>query len=202
MHAALARVVDERRKDALRLAEVLGDAASRVAADERADRNSAQGGGRVDTGAEMGVVRLALRGVGGEVVVVVGERGQDEPVVLERLANALCLGVVEGVGLDVACRERPVTQVRPRGELERLVAVCLRPRCDVLEAALGHAGGEEAELHVATARRSTAVSSLTATSTQRCSREDARTASVISAARRPSENVGIPSGAEPLRTPP
>jgi hypothetical protein len=41
LHAALARVVDERRKDALRLAEVLGDAASRVAADECADRNSA-----------------------------------------------------------------------------------------------------------------------------------------------------------------
>ena len=149
----------------------------------------------------MGVVRLPLRGVGREVVVVVGERGQDEPVIVERMANALCLGVVEGVGLDVAGRERPVTQMRPGRELERLVAVCLRPLCDVLEAALGHAGGEEAELHVATARGSAAVSWLTATSTQRCSREEAKTASVISAARRPSENVGIPSGAEPLRIP-
>jgi hypothetical protein len=122
-------------------------------------------------------------------------------VILERLANAVCLGVVEGVGLDVAGRERPVTQVRPGRELERLVAVCLRPLGDVLEAALGHAGGEESKLHVATARGSTAVCSLTATSTQPCAREEARTASVISAARRPSENVGIPSGAEPLRTP-
>ena len=71
-------------------------------------------------------------------------------MIVERLANAVRLGVVEGVGFDVAGR----TAGHPgaaRRRLERLVAVCLRPRGDVLEAALGHAGGEEAELHVATA---------------------------------------------------
>ena len=59
----------------------------------------------------MSVVRLAFGGVGREVVVVVGERGQDEPVIVERSANAVCLGVIEGVGLDVAGRERRVIDV-------------------------------------------------------------------------------------------
>ena len=195
-HAALARVVDERREDALGLAQVLGDAAAGVAADEGADGDAAEGRCRVDAGAEVRVVGLALGGVGGEVVVVVRERRQGEPVLVEGSANALRLGIVEDVCLDVARGERPVAEVRPGGELERLVAVRSRPRGDLLEAALGHARGQEAELHVATA------GSRLATSTQRSSRDEARTASVIDAARSPSENVGIPSTVEPLRTAP
>jgi hypothetical protein len=42
--------------------------------------------------------------------------------------------------------------------------------------------------------------SIAATSTHACSRAEARTASVIRAARRPSANTGIPSGATPSRT--
>jgi hypothetical protein len=201
-HAALARVVDERRKDTLGLPQILGDAASRIAADERADGDAAEHRCRVDTGAEMRVVGLALRVVGCEVVVVVRERGQNEPVLVERSANALGLGLVESVRLHVARREGPVAQVRPGGELERLIPIASCPRSDVLEAALGHARGQEAELQVATARESTEGVRLAATSTQRSSRDEVRTASVISAARSPSENIGIPSTAEPLRMPP
>ena len=144
------------------------------------------------------MVALSLRGLGREVVVVVRERRKDEPVLVERSVNTLGLGVVERVGLDVAGRERAVSEVRPGGELQRLVAVAGRPGSDLLEAAFRHAGGQKAELHVATARESSVTAS---TSTHRSSREDVKTASVMCAARSPSEKVGIPSAVEPLRTP-
>ena len=43
LHAALAGVVDEWRKDAFGLAQVLGDRSSRVSPDERPDRDAAEG---------------------------------------------------------------------------------------------------------------------------------------------------------------
>src|SRR5215210_9468313 len=142
----------------------------------------------------MRVVRVALGGVGGEIVVVVGERGKGEAVFVEGLAHTLRLRLVEGVCLHVARGERPVAQVRPGGELERLVPVRACPGGDLIEAALGHARGEEAKLHV------TAGSRLVATSTQRDSRAEVSTASVMWAARRPSANVGIAATGEPSRT--
>lgn len=60
----------------------------------------------------------------------------------------------------------------------------------------GDRGRDDAHVQV----HVTAGSRLAATSTQRSSRAEVRTASVISAARRPSENVGIPATAEPRRT--
>ena len=47
-HAALAGVVDERRKDALGLAQVLGDGVSGVATDEGPDRYAAERSRSVD----------------------------------------------------------------------------------------------------------------------------------------------------------
>jgi hypothetical protein len=191
-------VVDERREDALRLTQVVGNGATRVAADERADGNASQLGGDVDAGAQVGVVALALGGIGRKVVVVVRERGDDEPVLLEDPADALRLrgGSAVAVRPDVARREGAVAELRPGGELERLVAVGPCPGGDLLEAALRHAGGEEAELHQAAVLDAAGVR---ATSTQRSSRAEVRTASVISDARRPSVKVGIPSTSAPPR---
>ena len=193
------RVVDERREDALGLAQVLGDAAAGIAADERADGHAAERGRRVDARAHVRVVGVALGRVRIEVVVVVGERREDEAVVVERAADAIGLGLVERVGRDVAGGEGTVAQLRPGGELERLVAVRAGPRRDLLEAALGHAGGEEAELHRATARVSEASGRLPpATSTQVSPAAEASTASVICAARRPSAKSGSPSDGAPV----
>ena len=145
--SAFARVLHERREDPLGLTEVVGDAASRVATDERAHRHAAERCCSVDAGAEMLVVALALCWIGREVVVVVRECGEDEAVVGQGLPDPLFLGRVEGVGLDVARGERPVAERGPGGELEGLVPACARPDRDLLEAAIGHAGGQEAELH-------------------------------------------------------
>ena len=55
-HAALACVVDQRRKHAFGLTEILGHAESGVAADERADGDAAERGRRVDARPQMRVV--------------------------------------------------------------------------------------------------------------------------------------------------
>ncbi len=183
-HAALAGVVDQRRQHALGLAQVLGDAERVVAADEGADRDAAELCGGVDAGAQVGMDRLALGGVGVQVVVVVGERRELEPVVVEGAADAVGLGVVELVGGEVAGDERAVAEPRPGGELERFVAV-RHPaqRGDLLERALRHAGAQQPELHRAPPRPRLG------------SRADSSTASVMRAARRPSASGGSPSAA-------
>ena len=158
------------------------------------DGDAAERGGGVDARAHVRVHGLALGRIGVEVVVVVGERGQGEAVAVERRADALGLGVVERVGGHVACGEGAIAQPRPRRQLERLVLVRAGPGGHVLEASLGHAGAEEAQLHVATASR------VAATSTHSPVDADASTASVMRVARRPSANTGRPSGARPVRT--
>ena len=200
-HAAVAGVVDQGREDAFGLTQVLGDAVPGIAADERSDGHAPKRSSRVDAGAQMGVIGLPLARVGGEVVVVVRECGQGKAVLVQRTAHALGLGLVEGVRLDVARGKRSATELRPGGELECFVAIGSRPRGDALEGALGHAGRQEAELHGPTAEESTSGAGLTGTSIHRSSREEVRTASVIRAARRPSENVGIPSTGTPSRMP-
>ena len=200
-HAALARVVDERREDTLRLAQVLGHALSGVAADEGPDGYAAERSRSVDAPTEVRVILLALRGIRAEVVVVVRERGDDETVPVESAPNSLLLGLVECLGLDVARGERPVAELRPCSELERLVAVVARPGGDLLEAAFRHARGEEPELHDATASEPATAAWVASTSTHCPSRDDeASTASVIDAARSPSAKVGVPSGRVPPRT--
>ena len=190
-HAALAGVVDERREDALGLAQVLGDAAAGVAADERADGHAAERGGGVDAGAQVGVDRLALGRVGVQVVVVVGERRQRRGRCARaprararpprrRSASAATWLRGEGPVAELAATPRARA---PRSRSRRPSAAI------VLERALGHAGGEEAELHAATAslgRRH--VDPLAARA------PSASTASVMRAARRPSANVGQPVG--------
>src|SRR5918994_3578769 len=181
-HAPLAGVVDEGREYPLGLAQVLGHAAPRIAADESPHRDASERGRRVDAGANVGVDRLALARVRMQVVVVVGERREGEAVIVERLPNALGLRLVERLGRDVRSRERPVAEPGPGGQLECLVAVAARPRGDLLQRAVRHAGGQQAELHGG------------GTSVQLRLRLDSSTASVIWTALRPSVSSGSPSG--------
>src|SRR5215207_9185763 len=122
-----------------------------------------------------------------EIVVVVRQRRELQPMAIERAADPLDLGGVEPVRGDVAGRERAVAELRPGRELEGLVGVLRRPGRDLLEPSLRHAGGEEAELHPEK------------TSTQPRSRADSSTASVIRSERSPSERPGSPSAASPVR---
>ena len=85
-----------------------------------------------------------------QVVVVERERGEAQPVALERLLRPLDLGLVVAVAGDVAGDERPVPKARPRGELERVEAVRAGPRGHIVERAIRHAGAQEPELHCAT----------------------------------------------------
>ena len=96
----------------------------------------------------------------------------------------------EALDGEVAGGERPVVLARPGGDLQRLVAVGAGPGRDLLQRPLGHAGGEQPEPHEGTCAGA-------GTSTQRCSRAEASTASVIRAARSPSANTGMPSGVSP-----
>ena len=184
LDSALAGVGDERREDPLGLAEVLGDASGGVAPDERPHGDAPEGGGGIHARLDVGVDCLSLLGVGVEVVVVVGERGAREPVLGERRVHAVHLGVVEGVGGDVARGERPVAEPRPRCQLEGLVALTGGELGDLLEPPLGHARREEAELQAST-------------STHCLDSAERRTASVIRVARSPSSRVGSPSGRAP-----
>jgi hypothetical protein len=61
------------------------------------------------------VVGLALGGVRVEVVVVVGERRQDQAVAFEGAADPLGLGAVEGIGRYMRGGEGAVADRRPGG---------------------------------------------------------------------------------------
>ena len=58
-------------------------------------------------------------------------------MVVERTADTIGLVLVEAVHPDVARRERPVTELRPCGELECFVAVVPGPPSDLLEGGSG-----------------------------------------------------------------
>jgi hypothetical protein len=184
LHPALARVVDQRRHQPLGCTQVFADRGTRVATDEGADRDAAERGGGVDAGPQVGVDRGALVEVGVQVVVVVGEGRELQPVLLEGGVDAVGLGGVEAVGGDVGGGEGTVAERRPGGQLQRLVAVPAGPGRDLLERALGHAGAEHPQLHGAT-------------STQARCRADSSTASVTRTARSPSASRGRPSGSAP-----
>ena len=125
-----------------------------------------------------------------QVVVVVRKRRERQSVSVERGSHAVALCAIERVSRDVTRHERAVARARPGRELERVKAVGAGPGSDVLERSLGHARCEEPQLHAGI--------SIAATSTQRSSRADVSTASVMRAARSPSANVGSPSGREPV----
>ena len=87
LHALLARVADEVGPDAAEALEVLRQRPVLVVADERADDLDAERGRRVDDLAQMAVDLLAVPVVRVEVVRVVGERGDLEPVPVEDVAH-------------------------------------------------------------------------------------------------------------------
>ena len=147
----------------------------RVATDERADGRALEPGGGVDAGVEVPVVRRPLVRVGVKVVVVVADRGDLQPVAGEELERLLGLGVAEPVDVEVGRRERAVAESRPGRDLEGLELLGLGPCADVGEAALGHAGREESELHDALSFNS----SWTAMSSHRWAAAERSTAAVI-----------------------
>src|SRR2546426_1314725 len=98
----------------------------------------------------MNVHRLAVAVVGMEVVRVVRERGDLEPVLPERLVY---LGRIEGLDVDVrhagvAARFAAIS--RPARDLERLEALRCGPGGDLGEREIREGGGQEPELHVGT----------------------------------------------------
>src|SRR3954471_12964278 len=134
-----------------------------MAADERPDRDAAEERRGIDARADVRVDGLALGRIGMQWVVVVGQPAEGQAVVVEELEDPLRLALVEAIlDAQMAGRERAVAELRPGGELQRLVAVRTGPGGDVLERALRHAGREEAELH-------RGASTAAGTSTQRCS---------------------------------
>ena len=148
-----------------------------VVADEGADDLDAELGGGVDDLQEVGVHLGAVRVVRMEVVRVVGERGDLEPVAVEQLAH---LARVEGVDVDVRHARVPAPlspAARPAGDLERLEALGGRPLGDLAERQVGQRSGQEAELH-------------RSTSTQRSSRAERAIASPRRISSWPSAKVG------------
>src|SRR5919107_3659456 len=119
-----------------------------------------------------------LVGVGMEVVVVERQRGEREAVPVEEGSD---LVGVEVLHVDVAGRERSVAEPRPGCHLEGLEPVLGCPGRDPVERAVGQARRQESQFHAGT-------------STQLCSAPAVTTAWVNTAARRPSMNVGRPSG--------
>ncbi len=146
-HAALARVRDERRPDLAEALEVLGQRPVLVVADERPDRVDPQRLGGVDHLAQVPVDRLALGVVGMEVVRVVGEGGDLEPVTVERGVH-----LVGVESLDVDVRHPGVAALlaaarRPARDLEHLEAVRRRPFGDAVERQVGERRGHQSEPH-------------------------------------------------------
>ena len=180
-HPALARVVDQRRQHPLGLAQVVGDAERVVAADEGADRDAAEGRGRVDAGAQVGVDRLALGRVGVQVVVVVGERRELEAVVRRARARTRSASASSN---SSAARWRATNGRSPsRGQAASSSAS--KP-CAPAQAATS--SSERSGMQ--------ALSRPSFTSPPQPSsrlRADSSTASVIRTARRPSASVGSPS---------
>jgi hypothetical protein len=73
LDAFLARALDQRREDLLRLTKVLHDRLRRVTADKRPDRGAAEKGGGADAREDVIVDGLAQVGVRMQVVVVEGD---------------------------------------------------------------------------------------------------------------------------------
>src|SRR4051794_32167169 len=113
-------------------------------------------------------------------VVVERERREGQSVLLEQRPHPVRVGLPEGLGLQVRGGEGPVPEVRPRGDLEGFETVFRGPGGDVVERPVRQARGQESELHAGT-------------SIQESFLAESITASVITAARRPSEKVGTPS---------
>ncbi len=121
--AAALRVVDEPRPHLAELAQVVRHVLRLVAADERAHGRDAEGRGRVDHLPQVRVGRATLAGVGMEVVRVVRERGDLEPVPVEDVPH---LARVEPLDVDVrdarrsaAARRRLPASRRPRASRSR-----------------------------------------------------------------------------------
>ena len=141
------RVVDEPRPHLAELAEVVRHVLRLVAADERADGRDAERRGGVDHLPQVRVGGPALGRVGVEVVRVVRERRDLEPVPVENVPH---LARVEPLDVDVRdARVAPPLAAagRPAGDLEHLEAVRGRPGGRLLEAQAREGRRQEAELH-------------------------------------------------------
>jgi hypothetical protein len=170
-------VRDELRPHGTEPLEVLRQRAVLVVADERADGRDAEPRCGVDDLPQVTVHLCAMRVVGVEVVRVVRERRDLEPVPVEEVSH---LARVERVDVDVrhAGVAPPLARARrPARDLQRPEAVFRAPARDLLQRQLRERRRQQAELHVST-------------STHRCSRSDAATASASTFSTWPARNVG------------
>src|SRR5439155_7215000 len=190
-HAALGRMSDQRWPDLLEALEVLRVRAILVVAGKGADGVDAKALRRVDDLQQMAVHRLAVTVVGMEVVRVVRERRDLEPVLPERLVY---LVRIEGLDVDVRharVAARLAATGRPARDLERLEALGCGPGGDLGEREIREGGGQKAELHVGTF-------------SHRPSAALRATASLITFSRRPAAKLGNSgsAGIPPLATAP
>ena len=71
-------------------------------------------------------------------------------MLVEQRPDAVGLALAEAVHLEVGGGERAVAQVGPGRDLQRLEPLLGRPRGDLLQRAVGQAGGQESEFHAGT----------------------------------------------------
>src|SRR5205823_11650312 len=96
---------------------------------------------------EVTVDSLPGRGVGVEVVRVVGERRNRERVAAHEVADMFR---IEGLDVDVRDAGVPPPLAaggRPARDLQRVESVLVRPPGDLLERQVRKGGGEKSELH-------------------------------------------------------
>src|SRR6478735_588016 len=176
-HAFPFGVRDEPRPHLPELAEVVRDVLRRVAPDERADRGHAEPRRCVHHLPQVGIRVAPFARVGMEVVRVVGERGDLEPVPVEDVAH---LAHVEPGDVDVRDPGVAAALASRRGparDLEHLEPVGGRPRRDALETHAREGSRQETKLQAGT-------------STQRRSALDRAIASPRTLAQCPSAKVG------------
>ena len=158
-------MVDEARPHAPELAEAVRDVLRLVATHEGADDGNFERCRRVDDLLQVRVRRASLGGIGVQVVRVVGERGDLEPVLVEHSPHR---AGIEARDVDVG-RARVATSLGarcgPARDFEHLEAFARGPGSDLGERSAGERSGEQSEFHVR------------GTSTQRRSRLDSATAS-------------------------
>ena len=131
LDALLPGPIHQRREHFLGRAQVLRDRLPGVATDEGAHGRALEQGRGVDEGGDVVVDRLALGRVGVQVVVVVSQRRQRQPVLAEQRPCVVGLALPEPVDLQVGGGERACAQVGPGCDLQGLEAVPGGPRRDL-----------------------------------------------------------------------
>ena len=183
--AARACEFDEWREDLLGGSQVAGDRPTGIPTDERPHRGGSELGRGFDAARDMVVRGPPLVGVGMEVVPVVRERRDAQPVVVQAAPHARHFAGGERVDHDVGGGEGSRVGAGPGRDFQRLEPGRRRERSDLLERVAGKAHGEEPELHVPTSTHAPPEPADCSAISTRCTE------------RRPSEKVGSPSGGVP-----